>query len=77
MHRLLLDRVAGRWKGRSVKRADCYQVDAKIALSLPIKGAAAIRAEMKSNAIAAGRAYGDGTEIARPAAAVASIQTGY
>jgi hypothetical protein len=32
---------------------------------------------MKSNAIAAGRAYGDGTEIARPAAAVASIQTGY
>ena len=39
-------------EGRWLKRADCYLVDSRIAISLPIKGAAAIRAE--TNAITAG-----------------------
>jgi hypothetical protein len=38
MHRLLQIESLG--VGKAVKRADCYQVDARIALSLPIKGAA-------------------------------------
>ena len=53
MHRLFPDRVAGRWKGRWIKRANRDPTDGRVAISLPIQRAAAIRAEMKSNAIAA------------------------
>ena len=52
IHRLLPDRVAGRWKGRRVERAHRDPADRRVAVSFPIKRAAAIRAEMKSNAIA-------------------------
>ena len=53
MHRLLPDRVAGWRKGRWIKRANRDPTDGRVAISLPIQRAAAIRAEMKSNAIAA------------------------
>ena len=52
VHRLLPDRVAGRRKGR-VERTYCNPADRWVAVSFPIKRGAAIRAEMKSNAIAA------------------------
>jgi len=51
--RLLPDRVARRWEGRCVKRAHRDPADRRIAVPFPIERAAAIRAEMKSNAIAA------------------------
>jgi hypothetical protein len=53
IHRLLPDRVAGRRKGRCVKRAHRDSADRRVAAPFPIERGAAIRAEMKSNAIAA------------------------
>jgi len=53
MHRLFPDRIAGRWKGRRVKRTHSYPADGEVAISLPIERASAIRAEMKSNLITA------------------------
>ena len=53
INRLLPDRVVGRWKGRRVERAHRDPADRRVAVSFPIERAAAIRAEMKSNAIAA------------------------
>ena len=53
IHRLLPDRVAGRRKGRRVERTYSDPADRRIAVPFPIERAAAIRAEMKSNAIAA------------------------
>ena len=53
MHRLLPDRVAGRRKCRCVKRTDCDPAYRRIAIPFPIEGDAAIRAKMKTNAIAA------------------------
>ena len=51
MHRLFPDRVAGGWKGRGVKRTHRDAANNRVAISLPIERAAAIRAEMKSNVI--------------------------
>ena len=53
MHRLIPNRVAGRWKGRRVKRNYRDPADRWVAVPLPINSAAAIRAEMKSNLVAA------------------------
>jgi len=53
MHRLIPNRVAGRWKGRRVKRNYRDPADRWVAVPLPINSAAAIRAEMKSNVVAA------------------------
>src|SRR5690348_4307683 len=53
MHRLLPDRVAGRWKYRCVKRTHGDSADRWVAVPFPINRAAAIRAEKKSNAVAA------------------------
>ena len=52
VHRLLPDRVARRRKCRCVERADCDPADRRVAVSFPIQRRAAIRAEMKSNAVA-------------------------
>src|SRR5271163_1892237 len=52
VHPFLPDRVAGRRKRRSVKRAHCDSADSRVAVSFPVQRAAAVRAEMKSNAIA-------------------------
>jgi hypothetical protein len=70
IHRLLPDRIAGRRKDRGVKRTHSYSADGRVAISFPMERGAAIRAEMKSNAIAARGGYGNDTEIACPAAAV-------
>jgi hypothetical protein len=51
IHRLLPDRIAGRRKGRGVKRTHSYSADGRVAISFPIECGAAIRAEMKPNAI--------------------------
>jgi hypothetical protein len=53
VHRLLPNRVARRGEGRRVKRAHRDPADRRIAVPFPIQGAAAVRAKMKSNAIAA------------------------
>src|SRR5215471_12126964 len=53
MHRFLKDRVAGRWKCRCVERTHCDPADRWVAVPFPIKGGAATRAEMKSDAVAA------------------------
>ena len=53
IHRLFPDRIAGRREGRGVKRTHSYSADGRVAISLPIERAAAIWAEMKSNAITA------------------------
>jgi hypothetical protein len=53
MHRLLPNRVAGRRESRDIESANGHSADRRIAVSLPIKRGAAIRAEMKSNPIAA------------------------
>ena len=52
VHPFFPDRIAGRRKRRGVKRAHCDSADSRVAVSFPIESAAAIRAEMKSNAIA-------------------------
>jgi hypothetical protein len=58
--RLFPDRIAGRWKGRRVERAYGHTADRGVAIPFPIERAAAIRAEMKSDAIAAvGTAFVD------------------
>src|SRR5271154_800357 len=53
VHPFLPDRVAGRRKRRRVKRARCDSADDRVAVSFPVQRAAAVRAEMKSNAVAA------------------------
>jgi hypothetical protein len=53
MHRLFPDRIAGRREGRCLECAHGDPTDHRIAVPFPIQRAAAIRAEMKSNAIAA------------------------
>src|SRR5260370_23433416 len=53
IHPLFPDRVARRRKGRRVERAHCHSADRRVAISFPIECAAAVRAEMKSNAVAA------------------------
>jgi hypothetical protein len=53
MHRLLPNRVVGRRESRDIESAHGHSADRRIAVSLPIKRGAAIRAEMKSNPIAA------------------------
>ena len=53
IHRLFPDRIAGRRKSRDIESAHGHSADRRIAVSLPIKRGAAIRAEMKSNPIAA------------------------
>ena len=53
VHRRLPDRVAGRWKGGCVKRAKRDGADRRVAISFQIERGAAIRAEMKTNAISA------------------------
>src|SRR5438477_6394986 len=53
MHRLLPNRVAGRRESRDIESAHGHSADRRIAVALPIKRGAAIRAEMKSNPIAA------------------------
>src|SRR5437588_12739210 len=53
IHRLLPDRIAGRRKRRRIKCAHCDSADSRVAVSFPVQGAAAVRAEMKSNAVAA------------------------
>src|SRR5215831_3442276 len=51
IHRLLPNRVAGRWKGRGVEGAHRDPADFRVAVSFPIERAAAIRAKVKANAI--------------------------
>lgn len=53
MQRLFPDRIAGRRESRDIESAHGHSADRRIAISLPIKRGAAIRAEMKSNPIAA------------------------
>jgi hypothetical protein len=53
MHRLLPNRVAGRRESRDIESAHGHSADRRVAVPFPIERAAAIRAEMKSNAITA------------------------
>jgi hypothetical protein len=53
MHRLLPNRVAGRRESRDIESAHHDPADRRVAVPFPIECGAAIRAEMKSNAIAA------------------------
>ena len=53
VHPFLPDRIARRRKRRRVKRAHCDSADGGVAVSFPVQGATAVRAEMKSNAVAA------------------------
>ena len=53
MHRVFPDRVAGRRESRDIESAHGHSANRRIAVSLPIKRGAAIRAEMKSKPIAA------------------------
>jgi hypothetical protein len=53
VHPLLPDRVAGRCKRRGVERAHRDTADTRVAVPFPVQRAAAVRAEMKPNAVAA------------------------
>src|SRR5437762_1258942 len=53
VHPFLPNQVAGRRKRGGVKSADCDSADSRVAVSFPVQRAAAVRAEMKSNAVAA------------------------
>jgi hypothetical protein len=53
IHRLLPDRVAGRWKGWRVECTYRDAADRWVAVPFPIKGGAATWAKMKSDAVTA------------------------
>ena len=53
MHRLLPDRVARRRESIDIEGADRDAADGRVAVALPIEIAAAMRAEMKADLVAA------------------------
>src|SRR5260370_7934799 len=53
MHRLFPDRIARRWERHDVECADRDAADGRVAVAFPVQIAAAIRAEIKADPIAA------------------------
>src|SRR5260370_31095746 len=53
MHRLFPDRIARRRERHDIERADRDAADRRVAVTLPLQIAAAIRAEIKADPIAA------------------------